>query len=469
MGLPLWQPRVESDIPSRPEAKNPAHARSRIRGSSTRDRGAAAIRERSVWSARHGDIRTRERRRGLLQDMQERMVASNSSSSSSNNNPAAQSPRSPDAVVARHFNDRQQELEDFMGRVRSAYTEARPPPGATGGSENLADQLDAFRRLERETAGTHDLGSRASERALRSGDRMQRARAHVELARQQFEQFSAATDTHERAQRLRAQAAIFVRSVNESTRDNEPARSELGARAGRLAARVVAVGARVDGLGDRDRSLSPEGDNAWDTLLTTLTPDPQPPSVGSSFASIVSAVPSRTTANESSNTSMTGRDTGAEESVFDQPCDSDDEGEPVEFEVDLGDETNGASQQPAGAQASSYADVVRLGEYTMPGGSRTRNPPVRVRLPPYDGSGSGINTVNASEPGSFNGTEPGSATGAEPGTDDLILQLVGGLGGMQHIVRSLVRREDIPNDWWVDAGLSRTLPRDGSPNDSSNN
>lgn len=40
-------------------------------------------------------------------------------------------------------------------------------------------------------------------------------------------------------------------------------------------------GSGLDGLGDRDRSLSPE----WDTLLTTLTPDAQPPSATSSFAS----------------------------------------------------------------------------------------------------------------------------------------------------------------------------------------
>ncbi|KAJ2895399.1 hypothetical protein MKZ38_006607 [Zalerion maritima] len=42
---------------------------------------------------------------------------------------------------------------------------------------------------------------------------------------------------------------------------------------------------RFDGLGDRDRSLSPEGAHVWDTLLTSITPDPQPPSLGSSFAS----------------------------------------------------------------------------------------------------------------------------------------------------------------------------------------
>ncbi|SPN97510.1 uncharacterized protein DNG_01024 [Cephalotrichum gorgonifer] len=44
-----------------------------------------------------------------------------------------------------------------------------------------------------------------------------------------------------------------------------------------------------DGLGDRERSMSPDPNGTWDTLLTTLTPDPQPPSAGSSFASTPTA------------------------------------------------------------------------------------------------------------------------------------------------------------------------------------
>jgi hypothetical protein len=51
----------------------------------------------------------------------------------------------------------------------------------------------------------------------------------------------------------------------------------------------------IDGLGDRNRSLSPEGDN-WVTLRSTLTPDPLPPSVSSSFASVAA---SQTTGNTS--------------------------------------------------------------------------------------------------------------------------------------------------------------------------
>jgi hypothetical protein len=33
-------------------------------------------------------------------------------------------------------------------------------------------------------------------------------------------------------------------------------------------------------------------------------------------------------------------------------------------------------------------------------------------------------------------------------------------GGMRHIIRRLARREDIPDEWWAEAGLSRTFPRE---------
>lgn len=322
-------------------------------------------------------------------------------------------------------------------------------------AQDLGLQLDALRRLERETGGRFGVPPRASERFLRANERIERARASLERTRQQYEAFPTLADTLERGQRLRAQAATFARSANESGRSN------------------AGADVRVDGLGDRDRSLSPEGDNAWDTLLTTVTPDPQPPSIGSSFASVASANVSRATANESSSTSMTGRSTGAADSTQEQPCDSDDEAQP--FLIDLSEpDANAPNAYPAAQGGPSYEHVASLGGYLMPGGARTQNRPVRVPLPPLDGDRSGVSAVMAAEPGTFRGPDSGSSSGSgsggEPATDDLILQLVGGLGGMQHIVRSLVRREDIPNDWWVDAGLSRTLPReDASGDDAANN
>jgi len=269
----------------------------------------------------------------------------------------------------------------------------------------------------------------------------------------------------ERVERARA---LFERTRRASVRSDLSALEErsrrLGERTQRIRARAAALGqmygrggneasrtesaARVDGLGDRDRSISPENDNAWDTLLTTVTPDPQPPSAGSSFTSMMSAVTRigfNDSMNRSSATSLTGPDTGGEESALEQPCESDDEGDPVEFEVELGGEAD-ASARHSDAPGS-YADVVRRGARIPQALAR------RLPRPPTGNEGVG-----------------GGNNRPDPATDDLILQLVGGLGGMQHIVRNLVSREDIPNDWWVDAGLSRTLPRDdAADNDISNN
>ncbi|KXX73808.1 hypothetical protein MMYC01_209113 [Madurella mycetomatis] len=164
---------------------------------------------------------------------------------------------------------------------------------------------------------------------------------------------------------------------------------------------------RLDGLGDRNRSLSPE---VWDTLQSTLTPDPQPPSVGSSFASAsASAAASQSTAVGSSRTSFTTPDT-AEESTFEPPCESGCDNSDTEGDED--DEMDHIDIPSFGLRAAarrSYADAARS-----------------------------------------NNEDP--------------LELLGGIGGMQRIVRNLARREDIPDEWWAEVGLSRTLSREASEN-----
>lgn len=173
---------------------------------------------------------------------------------------------------------------------------------------------------------------------------------------------------------------------------------------------------RVDGLGDRNRSLSPEGDNVWDTLLSTVTPDPQPPSIGSSFASAsasFSAAASQSAAAAgSSGTPLTSPDAPDDESRIGLYCETTSESDEDEDEGD-NDNLMTFNQLMAtvqNQQRRSYADVTR-------------------------------NTDNE-----------------DP------LELLGGIGGMQHIVRGLARREDIPDEWWAEAGLSRTLPRDDAAN-----
>jgi hypothetical protein len=161
-----------------------------------------------------------------------------------------------------------------------------------------------------------------------------------------------------------------------------------------------------DGLGDRNRSLSPEGDHVWDTLLTTLTPDPQPPSVGSSFASATaSAAATHSTPATSLRTDFSASVVPVE-SAFEHPCESGCDNSDTEGDDD--DEMDQMSLIP-GLSAARRSSAPR----------RNNDDPV---------------------------------------------ELLGGIGGMQRIVRNLARREDIPDEWWADAGLSRTLSREASGN-----
>ncbi|KAI1418386.1 hypothetical protein F5Y13DRAFT_149072 [Hypoxylon sp. FL1857] len=164
----------------------------------------------------------------------------------------------------------------------------------------------------------------------------------------------------------------------------------------------------VDGLGDRDRSLSPEGDGVWDTLQSTLTPDPQPPSVGSSFASTTASTAASTAASQnptvpSSRTSITSPGEDVE-----PPCD------PV--------------NEPEGFLEGGE-DV----EAPEPDRPRRSNPHGRLSYAEAALSGSG------------------SPTG-DPEW----------LPGMHHIIRRLAARQDIPDEWWQQAGLSRSMSWESS-------
>lgn len=172
--------------------------------------------------------------------------------------------------------------------------------------------------------------------------------------------------------------------------------------------------ARLDGLGDRDRSLSPEGGGTtWDTLLTSITPDPQPPSAGSSFASASASASAAAASSSSSSgpasasTSMTslGR---TEDSPTIRDCDISDSGtntEDEEGDIAVLEEVNRTGGDPFWR---IYAEVVR--ERAVARHSRTGD--------------------------------------------------IEHLGGMHRIISRLAEREDIPDEWWAGAGLSRNFRRE---------
>jgi hypothetical protein len=182
----------------------------------------------------------------------------------------------------------------------------------------------------------------------------------------------------------------------------------------------------VDGLGDRQRSLSPDVErenDAWETLLSTITPDANPPSTDTSFSSMVAAETRRVAeirrnASTLASTMLPPESSRAVHLLLDpypstlHPCDlsssdEDDDDTPINYHRYVG--SSGA--------------------------------PVSVRRSP------GVHSTMSSHPPiptiSFSFSDSGD-------TD---------LQQMQAILDRLARREDIPDDWWAGAGLSRTIGR----------
>ncbi|OAF59483.1 hypothetical protein VC83_03916 [Pseudogymnoascus destructans] len=170
---------------------------------------------------------------------------------------------------------------------------------------------------------------------------------------------------------------------------------------------------RVDGLGDRERSLSPGGDGEWDTLLTTISPDPQPPSAGSSFAS--------TSASDAASSVPTS--TSSATSI----------GPPIE--VDYG---------------TSFENICEYVEANSPSSD------------PDEEEQEMLDFFDAREAGErfWRGYTDFVAARADRVARHASQADGESMGGMQRIVRRLARRQDIPDEWWAEVGLSRTIPRE---------
>ncbi|EMR66266.1 hypothetical protein UCREL1_6744 [Eutypa lata UCREL1] len=386
MGLPLFVAPVESDITSKPSAKtpaDPAHARSPIR---------RAPRSPYHHNERRRQLQeTREHRLRLLAALQDHddtppppLIPSSSRSSGGGGDGGADRTSFSDLVRP------QEELDNLIrerrrlrrwGRREEAQAQADRAHHALG--RRIWDGVlisSRLIRLQKDQRMPHWVQSRPSPLARES----EGYRSPIPPLPRRIERPSARQPSHyiRHGQRVRY----------------------------------------VDGLGDRDRSLSPEGDGVWDTLQSTLTPDPQPPSVGSSFASTnASAAASQSTiANSSVNTSVTSPDEEAEEPPCDHDFEEEGEGESEDDRDDRGvlRRTTEPSRRPtphgSGSRSvggrRSYADVAAL-----------------------------IFDTTTSSPRDEGNDRPEW------------------LSGMHRIVRGLASRQDIPDEWWAEAGLSRSM------------
>lgn len=180
----------------------------------------------------------------------------------------------------------------------------------------------------------------------------------------------------------------------------------------------------VDGLGDRERSFSPE-DDSWETLLTTIAPDEHLPSASSSFTSATASASSLSSNSaSSSNTLITAPSSTSETLEVFPICDmSDSEGSGTEAE-----------------------------DWEMHDGDDREDPPSRN---PYRYSANvraRSQSIDRQVDDHFNRARQEAPEGVE--TDEFRR---GQLPHMQSVLERLARRDDIPDEWWAAAGLSRNV------------
>lgn len=193
--------------------------------------------------------------------------------------------------------------------------------------------------------------------------------------------------------------------------------------------------AAIDGLGDRERSLSPE-DN-WETLLMTITPDNQLPSADSSFTSATASASSMPSQATSTSTSITTPEEADVSPICDLLTSSDSE------------DVSMTETEPDDDWVVRYAARRR----------QTRLAGQDLQESSTNAGSTGLEQRRRRERLNNHHTHqrrPGHRRLNDAEFDRLVDEL--NLRDMHRILDTLARREDIPDDWWAAVGLSRNLP-----------
>ncbi|KAL8746968.1 MAG: hypothetical protein Q9190_001088 [Brigantiaea leucoxantha] len=113
----------------------------------------------------------------------------------------------------------------------------------------------------------------------------------------------------------------------------------------------------TDGLGDRQRSVSPE-DGSWETLLSTVTPDEQLPSLHSSFTSAAasaSSFPSNEELVYYGNLAYLNSSSGATNDALTNVCENTDSEDSDDLDDDDDDDDDNNNNEIDASSTSDYA------------------------------------------------------------------------------------------------------------------
>ncbi|KGQ09625.1 hypothetical protein BBAD15_g5009 [Beauveria bassiana D1-5] len=479
MGLPLFVAPVESDVARKPSHKNSTTSPSRT---SIRrvDRAHSRERQRNVARRAAARIYGPVQRTLSGRNLERPLPWIELPASGALTRGASQSRPIPDRLDppgpvngedARRSQRMSQRMEEHMASVLGTNWHDLPP-GPPTEEENQETDLGWWSIDPRGRARRPRMMTPISSRFTRSPDTLEAARARTSspLAAEN----ASRAEQSARQQRFRMSVIQRERLLRARSQSTEH-------------------GTGIDGLGDRERSISPE---EWDNLFTTLAPDPQPPSANTSFASATGTQSAGQTAAAPSTGGSILPD-GFDDAPVDPGCDSGCEHSDPNEGV-LRQQPRGIDEGVAGGRRRDSNGRVLGGtprnrgvrlEYRqhepMPHYARSINrrravpqqrhpvfehpdaPSIaerqalnRAPMPDRNRSDSWVARASIGAGEQENTSLPRHARmmtfspGAAPAEEDW--------SGMQHIMRSLAQREDIPEEWWAAAGLSRTLSQQGT-------
>lgn len=221
----------------------------------------------------------------------------------------------------------------------------------------------------------------------------------------------------------------------------------------------------LDGLGDRERSISPVDDH-WDTMQSSVAPDPLPPTADSSFTSAAASAsfsnshPSSRAGSSNSNSASSSRThltiPSRRQSTFDQflrACDtSEDESASDTEEEDV--EERDATLRRLRSLGSSLHEPPPPNPYRYAGGVRERSRESSAYVRSFYGEVTAGETERLPErrmADQFDG--PADEAGAPE--EDMTLDQE--LRDARAILERLTRRDDISDEFWASVGLRRPL------------
>ncbi|KAB8239866.1 uncharacterized protein BDW43DRAFT_305621 [Aspergillus alliaceus] len=202
----------------------------------------------------------------------------------------------------------------------------------------------------------------------------------------------------------------------------------------------------VDGLGDRQRSVSPDGDHAndaWETLLTTITPDTNLPSADSSFTSA------------GTNASVNGTSRSSATSFGTLPSSGDSTAATVQMVLD------------------PYPEFLNPCDYSSSTDSESDSEAEATQNSLFHYHYRRIREINARRDARRRARNVHSTMSSHPPIPTISFAISDStdpdLHHMQAILDRLARREDVPDDLWTAAGLSRTIGHRVAANDGTSN